>query len=160
MSDYDRIKGSFWRVVLRLMNRLDYSCFYGATVAGQNADGTLELVPATAKLAPLSKVPIRYGIPGISVLVNAGALALVGFENANPKAYYALLVGSASIQSLAFLDGQQPLARQGDAVSVGPLPATMQFVGTIGGLPATGVMTVPPVQAMGVIVTGRKEVTA
>ncbi len=160
MSDLDRLKAAFQRLLQPLVSRLDYSCLYGATVAGQNGDGSVELVPSTSKLPPLSKIPIRYGIPGLSVLVNAGALALVGWENADPSSPYCLLASSANgVQSISFMGGNQPLARQGDVVSV-TFPLIIPFTGTIGGLPAVGTITVAPSPAPGLIITGRKEVTA
>lgn len=160
MSDLDRLKDSIQRLLKPFLRQLDYSALYGATVASQNADGTLELKSATPKLPHLSSVPIRYGIPGISVKVNPGAMVLVGWENADPSQVYCLVISSAAgIASISIMGGKQPIARMGDAVSV-IFPPSIPFVGTIAGLPAVGVITIPPVPVPGLIITGRKDVTA
>lgn len=161
MSDLDRLKSALQRILAPLFARLEYSCLYGAKVVGQNGDGSLELVANDPRLPPLSRIPIRYGIPGISAKVTAGALALVGFENADPAKPYALLTSSPDgVISISFLGGTQPVARSGDVVTV-PFPPVIQFTGTINLLPAKGILTIlPNTPAMGVIVTGNKDVLA
>jgi len=161
VSDLDRIKASLQRFLAPLFTRLDHSALYGASVATQNADGSLELKPSTAKLPSMSQVPIRYGIPGISVKVSPGALVVVGWENADPSLPYAMVVSTAAaVVSISFMGGQQPVARQGDVLSmvfpVGPIP----FTGMSALLPVVGVITIPPGPAPGIIVTGNPNVTA
>lgn len=160
MIGLDGIKDSLLAILDALLARRDYAAFYGATVAAQNDDGTLELKPTTTRLPPLSKVAIRYGIPGIRVKVKPGALVLVGFENQSPQSYYAILYGGASILSISFLEGTQGLARVGDALSF-YLPEVIPFTGTISGLPAVGEITVLPSPAPGIIIgPGNPDVTA
>jgi hypothetical protein len=160
VSNLDRLKASLQLLLRPFTRRLDYSCLYGATVVSQNSDGSLELTASSPRLPPLSRVPLRYGIPGVAATVNPGALALVGFENADPALVYAMLASSAmGVATLALLGGNQPIAREGDVISV-PFPPALAFNGTIGGLPAVGVLTVPPQPMPGVIVTGRKDVLA
>jgi hypothetical protein len=65
--------------------RVDYLAAYQCKVVVQNADGTLELQPDNAALPGYSKVPIRYGVPGISATVAAGARVLLEFAGGDPQ---------------------------------------------------------------------------
>lgn len=161
MTDVDRLKLAVMRIVRALLYRLDYSCFYAATVASQNGDGSLELKPTSARLPPMSRVAIRYGIPGVAVTVHPGANVLVGFAGQDPSSPYALVQsGLGSIQALSLLGGNQPIARVGDVGSVVWELGEVPFTGVIGGLPAVGVITVPPTSSPVVIATGNPNVTA
>jgi hypothetical protein len=63
----------------------DYTAPYLATVVGQNGDGTLELRSGDSRIPSMSKVPIRTGVPGLTVAqVTSGAVAIVEFENCDP----------------------------------------------------------------------------
>ena len=58
---------------------IDLSAFYQYQILAQNADLTLELRSTDTRLPDLSKVPIRYGIPGYSATVPVGGFVMVGF---------------------------------------------------------------------------------
>ena len=65
---------------------IDYYAYYTAEVAGQNADGSLELRPEDVRLPnSMSKVPITTGIPGVTVEVSKGDRCLVGFRGGDPS---------------------------------------------------------------------------
>jgi len=80
--------------------RLDYLTGYQAKSVKQNADGTLELVPDDSRLPSFSKVPIRYGVPGIAATVAAGARVLLAFAGGDPAKPIATVWESASVTAL------------------------------------------------------------
>jgi hypothetical protein len=67
--------------------RIDYGRLYPAKVIAQNGDGSLELYPddELVRGSGISQVPIRHGLPGVTVKVNAGARVALFFENGDPK---------------------------------------------------------------------------
>jgi hypothetical protein len=130
MSDLDRLKKSFGRLLAPLLFRLDYTRHYPATVVAQNADGSLELASDVPPIASLSKVAVAYGVPGISAVIASGGKVTVGFVGADPALPYVLVHDQASVTSLALLGGTKPVARLGDGVNVN-LPPTATFAGTI-----------------------------
>lgn len=158
MSDLDRLKAAFTRMLAPLLTRLDYSCFYSATVVAQNGDGSLELKSTNAKLPNLSRVAIRYGIPGITAKLNPGGNVIVGYENADPTRPFCLVWDAATLQSVSWMGGNQPIARMGDAVTV-YFPPVIPFTGTYNGLPIVGVLTIAT-PAPGIIAAGNKKVLA
>lgn len=90
----DRLLRVFRGIVdtITLRDRL-YGRLWPCTVAAQNADGTLDLTPDDDGIrgTGLSSVPIRYGIPGVTVTVAEGARCHVGFDNADPSRRFACL---------------------------------------------------------------------
>jgi hypothetical protein len=157
MINLDRLKKSFAGVLDALERRVDYSAFYEAEVVMQNEDGSLELKPLVKKLAPLSRVAIRYGVPGVKAKIKKGGLALVGFANQDPKKPFAQIIDDATIESLALFDGNRPAAYMGGSVTVF-FPPLIPFSGTVGGLPAVGVLTITS-PAPGLITSGNPKVT-
>lgn len=108
-ADLDRIKGALASFVRGLFPQIDYLARYPARVVGQNADGTLELVPDDARLPGLSGVPIRIGIPGVTVKVTAGRV-LLGFAGGDPsKPVAELWEGGAAVTEVKFSGGSEPL---------------------------------------------------
>jgi hypothetical protein len=81
----DRLKDALLGVVRSAFPSLDFLASYPARVVTQNSDGTLELVPDDARLASLSNVPIRYGVPGVTAKVPAGSRVLLGFAGGVPS---------------------------------------------------------------------------
>jgi hypothetical protein len=84
MSELDRMKDGLAAWVRSLFSRLDYLALYPSRVVSQNGDGTLELQPDDPRLPGLSGVPVRLGLPGTTVEVQAGARVLLGFEAGDP----------------------------------------------------------------------------
>jgi hypothetical protein len=73
-------------------------------VAAQNGDGSLELQPDDERLPPVSRVPLRLGLPGVAVKVAAGSRVLLGFEGGDARSPVALLwepAGGSSLTELA-----------------------------------------------------------
>jgi hypothetical protein len=68
-------------------NRIDYSRMYPARVLAQSGDGSLELLADNPKVrgTGVTQVPIRHGLPGVTVKVNPGARVLLFFEGGDPK---------------------------------------------------------------------------
>jgi hypothetical protein len=158
MADLDRLKAAVAKVLAPFLARIDYQALYEATVVAQNDDGSLELRPDTPKLPPLSRVGIRYGVPGIKATLNPNGHVLVGFANADPTKPFALVWDGATIQSLCLFDGTKPVARMSDAVNVF-FPPLIPISGTLAGAPFAGVLTITT-SAPGIITTGNPKVTA
>jgi hypothetical protein len=96
----DRAKAAFEALVRGVFPDVDFLARYPARVVSQNADGTLELIPDDVRIPGMSKVPIRYGVPGIKATVAPGARVLLGFAGGNRDAPEAELWESASVLKL------------------------------------------------------------
>jgi hypothetical protein len=87
----DRAKSGLTAFIRRVVGldivgpRIDFLAWYPCKVVSQNSDGTLELQPDDSRLPGYSKVPIRYGVPGITATVSNGARALLTFAGADPQ---------------------------------------------------------------------------
>jgi hypothetical protein len=110
-------------------------------------------------LLPLSTWP---GVAGAHAELAPGAEVLVGFvegDRAQP-----VVLAFAGPDAPGFVPTQltlggtsgAPVARQGDVVEVQLAPAT--FAGTVGGAPASGLLTFTPSKALGVITGGSSKV--
>lgn len=97
---YDRMKGSLESLVRTWMDRTDYHALYACKVAGQNADGTLALIPDSKKFSGLDRIPLRLGVPGVTVKVAPGSRVLLGFENGSPSHPVATLWEVSSMTEL------------------------------------------------------------
>jgi hypothetical protein len=86
---YDRSERDEFRAAVRgAFPELLYLSSWEGRVIGQNADGTLEIIAYDSRIGGLSKVPIRYGVPGSTWTVPFGARVFVGFaEGRADKAY-------------------------------------------------------------------------
>ena len=75
MSDpiFDRMIHSMAAIVRSILPNIDLLAHYACTVNGQNSDGTLELTPDDTRIGSHSKIPIKYGEPGIVATVSGGA---------------------------------------------------------------------------------------
>lgn len=92
MSELGGVKKGWERFIKSLFSRIDYFAMYPCKVIGQNADGTLELVPdSKSKLATQSKVPLRRATPQDKIKVSPGSRVLLAFEEADPGRAVALL---------------------------------------------------------------------
>lgn len=128
----NNLPATFRESVERMVERkIDASRFYAATVVAQNADGTLELKPdETEKIAPLSKVPIRYGIPGVTAEVSRGARVRVSFDNGDREKPIAALwePDNSTLVQVSFAGGTASVARVGDTVNGGTITAVANLV--------------------------------
>jgi hypothetical protein len=147
------------RFIRWVMRDVTYLATYVCTVERQHDDGSLDLLPDDERVRGmgLSGIPVKHGLPGVDVRAVTGSRVLLGFVNGDPRQPYAALWSASSIESITIGGaGAAPAARQGDAVEVLLPPAI--FSGTIGGVPASGVLTFPLVKTMGVITAGSGKV--
>lgn len=143
-QELDRVKGGLLRIIMGVVGRTDFHALYPSKVVTQNTDGTLELQPDSAKLKPISKVPIRLGLPGVTVKVAAGARVLLGFEQGDPSRPRALLWEADSMTELVITaatkvtvnapdvrlgDGTGTVVRYGDSITVtGTAPGALAIL--------------------------------
>jgi hypothetical protein len=87
------LRGSLERLIRWVTRDTIYLTLYSAQVIRQAADGTLDLLPDDLRLqsAGLQGVPIRHGLPGVTVEVPAGETVLLGFDSGDPARPYAAL---------------------------------------------------------------------
>jgi hypothetical protein len=102
----DRLKGGLLAVVRSAFPRIDFLASYPARVVAQNADGSLELIPDDARFPAVSRVPIRYGLPGVKATVAPGARVLLGFAGGDPAKPQAELWESATLLKLEVLGAE------------------------------------------------------
>lgn len=96
--------------------RLDHLALYPCTVVAQRSDKTLDLQPDDARVPPCGGVPIRHGLPGVTVTVPAGGRVLLGYAGGNPALPYASLWESGTVTAISINGGSTRVARVGDAV--------------------------------------------
>lgn len=98
--------------------RLDRLALYPARVVAQSADKTrLDLQPDDVRIPPCAGVPIRHGLPGVTVTVTAGARVLLGYAGGDPAQPYAALWEAGSVVSISVNGGSTRVARVGDTVA-------------------------------------------
>lgn len=170
MNLSDRFKASLEAFVTRLTAKYDLAALYECTVVTQNGDGSLDLRPDNQSIPGQSNVPIRYGIPGVQATVASGGRALLGWSACDPSKPFALVFDPATLTSLTITAaskvvvnapdvelggaGGQPIARQGDAVTVILQP--FSIAGTCQTPSGAGTVTAPlvPTAVSGVIAMG------
>lgn len=115
------------RFVTNEMGHVDLLRVYTAQVVGQNADGTLELKLTDPTIPNLSKVQMRFGIPGVTKAVVAPGI-LVHLIHENGDAQKPVVTSIAEGQALALHIGAPeivlgipaegaPFAPKGDLVT-------------------------------------------
>lgn len=128
----DVMLAAFEKIIRKFCKRIDYMAMYPARVVSQNGDGSLELKPDDTRLPGMSKVPIRYGIPGVKVKVPSGARVAIEFERADPARPVATVwdgglkeieitastVAKVNAPRVELAGGGPPIARVGDSVLV------------------------------------------
>jgi hypothetical protein len=98
--------------------RLDHLALYPCRVVAQSADLTrLDLQPDSARVPPCAGVPIRHGIPGVTVTVPVGARVLLGYAGGDPAQPYAALWEAGSVTLVSFNGGSTKVARDGESVT-------------------------------------------
>jgi hypothetical protein len=135
---------------------------YRVVTMGGDGRCDLQAVRKQAGLPDLRNVSQWPGVPGAYLTLALGAEVIVQFVDADPA--QPLITNYAGPGTGGFVPTQiviggdtgQPAARQGDSVQVLIPPA--QFVGTINGLPATGVVSWLAPTADGTITGGSGKV--
>jgi hypothetical protein len=154
------VKDSLAAFVRRVMKNTLYHAQYICTVQSQDADGNLDLLPDDERIrgTGLSRVPIRHGIPGVTVRVLPGSRVTLAFEAGDPSRPFAALWDPGAIEEISFNDGRAPVARVGDYVTVF-WPASCLVTGMLGALAFTGTMTITS-PSVGIIRGGSPKVLA
>jgi hypothetical protein len=90
--------------VIRLFGtRLDLSALYPCKIVGQSDDlSAVDLIPDDARIRGqgITKVSLRYGLPGVRARVKNGARILLGFEAQDPKRPYASIWEHDSVEEI------------------------------------------------------------
>lgn len=107
----ERLRAGIETWLARKLAPLDLDVLYPSTVVGQNADGTLEILPDSARVGSHSSVPIRYPHPGATIEVDSDARCLLGFAGRSELAPYACGFEPS--------DKLRTLAIDGDAIELG-----------------------------------------
>jgi hypothetical protein len=146
----DRQTRAILAMVRHATARLDYCKRFSGKVVAQNADETLELQLDDEDMPGLTRVPIRYGVPGIRAEVAKGAAVDVSFEGGDPSAPMVTGFAPGSLVALradssadiVVNGGSQQVARKGDTVhagylsgQAGPYPVTFVYVPHVEGGP-------------------------
>lgn len=143
-TDGDPVREALTKIVRQMTRTIDFLAMYPARVVAQNGDGTLELQLSSDRMPDMSRIPIRYGIPGIRAKVKKDSFVAVEFERGDPSAPVATVWDRESVSELTIkadkivVDAQdivaqqgRPLARKGDLVQVVCAPPGMPAVGQI-----------------------------
>jgi hypothetical protein len=139
--------------------RLDHLALYPCTVVAQRADKTLDLQPDDARVPASAGVPIRHGLPGVTVTVPAGGRVLLGYAGGNPALPYAALWESGTVTAISINGSTTKAARDGEAVTssgamatwVTAVSALLNAPGAVIGAPGS---VIPPPGAIGAVSGG------
>jgi len=133
---------------------------FPARVVAQNGDGSLELQPDDSRLPGMSKVPIRYGLPGVTVEVLAGARVAIEFEAGDPARPVATVWESGTVTKMVIASAAE-VTVNAPTVNVGGATSAVKLAD---GTPVQGVARIgDQVQAGpfgGVVLKGSTLVTA
>ncbi len=139
--------------------RLDYLALYPCTVVAQRADKTLDLQPDDSRVPPCAGVPIRHGLPGVTVTVPAGGRVLLGYAGGNPALPYASLWETGTVTAISINGATTKAARDGESVTrstgmgawITAVSTALNTPGAVIGAPGT---VTPPVGAIGAVSGG------
>ncbi len=102
-----RLRGSLERLIRWVTRDSLYLGQYTCQVMAQAGDGSLDLLPDDARLRAegLQSVPIRHGLPGVTVEVPAGERVLLSFDGGDPSKPYAALWHAGQATRIVFSYG-------------------------------------------------------
>lgn len=148
---------------LLVVPRLDPLALYPGRVVSQGDDGTLDIKPDAAKLgAGLAMVPVRHGLPGVTVRVRPGARVLLGFEGGDITRPFAALWEAGGLESLTITASTKILLKAPSVIAAetegNARPASYQGALVKVTIPA-GLLGPAPVDFYGVVLDGAKKVT-
>jgi hypothetical protein len=121
-------------VVRHAIAPLDFYATYHGRVVSQAADGTLEVEPDDGRLPGMTGLPIRHGIPGVSVKVAPETKVDITFENGDRRrpivsgfekdslleiVVTATTKVTVNCPTISLGEDGLPAARQGDTVESG-----------------------------------------
>lgn len=120
---------------------INYSQWYPSKVIQQDPDGSLHLLPDDARVrgSGMQKVPLKTGIPGLSVKVQPGTYVRLFFENGNPGSPSAALWDHASgvievqLQASAkvTVNATQSIELASPQIKLGPAPSQSNVNGEL-----------------------------
>lgn len=168
LSDGDRFRSGIAGFVRTLVGRqIDPLAKYGATVVAQHDDLTLDLKPDSLKIPGLVGVPIRSTFPGVAAKVAAGSRCDFSFENGDYTRPMVIAFDGGGLKELVITadtvvtvkapsvriaDGDIPIARAGDLVSMKMPVAFVPGAGAVVYTPAPDPS--PAATAYGAILNG------
>ena len=143
--------------------RIDPLAFYDAEVKAMNDDGTVDLKPDSSRWGTgLSRVPIRHGLPGVTVKVKRGARVRLAFAGGDERQPFVSLWDPGSLDTLTIEADTKILLRSPSTV-VAQTEAAAKRVARMGDLvKVTGVCGPPgtPVEFVGYILDGAHRLTS
>lgn len=99
-----RLRSALERVIRWVVRDTMFLGQYTASVIRQAADGSLDLLPDDDRLrsSGLQAVPIRHGLPGVTVEVPVGERVLLAFDAGDPAKPYAALWHAGQATKIIF----------------------------------------------------------
>lgn len=84
---FDRLKAGLANFVLGVFPRYDYLARYPGRVVAQRGANSFDFQPDSPSVPGVSGVPVRFGLPGVTVQLNLGSSprCLLGFVGADPS---------------------------------------------------------------------------
>lgn len=148
---------------LLVVPRLDPLALYPGRVVSQGDDGTLDIKPDAVKLgAGLAMVPIRHGLPGVTVRVRPGARVLLGFEGGDITRPFAALWEAGGLDSIT-VEASVKILLKAPSVVAAQVEGNARGVALGGSLvKVTGVCGPPgsPLELVGYVIDASKKVLA
>lgn len=125
----ERLRDELATFIRRVTGRLDYQAFHPGTVRAQDGSGRLDIeLDRPTTMPPLTGVPIRHGLPGVTVRVAAGARVLVTWERGDPARPVAALWEPGSVTDIVVNGGSRKAARDGDPTGSGTISVAASSV--------------------------------
>jgi hypothetical protein len=158
-----RLAGLWQAVTARAMGTPLLGLYLYRVVSMSDGRVSVQAVHREAGLPNLGPISQWPGVAGIHAELTPGAEVLVGFiggDRDRPVLTHYAGRGGEGFKPVSIVIGgtpAAPAARQGDAVEVLLPPGV--FTGTVGGAPATGVISFPPMKALGIITAGSSKVS-
>lgn len=103
-SPRDRIKGALLSLARGATPGIDHYALYRAKVVKQTGQ-KFDVKPDDTRLATITDVPLRNGIPGLTVEVATGSYVLLGWENGDPQRRYVALWEGGETVTKAVING-------------------------------------------------------
>ena len=133
-----RLTAAFDAMARRALREVDYHAVYPARVIEQRADGSLDVLADSPRIALPRAIPYRT-LPGLAFTVPAGTRVAVGFEQGDPSRPFAALWELGEVTRWTLGGGSARAAREGDDVTRGVAMATWMNAVSL----ALGISTVP-----------------
>lgn len=117
----DAFRSALDGLVRQATKHIDFFAVRSGKVVAQNANGTLEIKLDDADMPGMSKIPIAYGVPGISAKVKPGAKVHVQWADGSPTKPRAVVIDPADIIELQANTGMVKVSGASDFVALAKL---------------------------------------